>query len=261
MLTPLLFFLTGFSAGTIGSLVGLGGGIIIVPVLSLFLGVEPIFAVIAISLSSTVAVSASATLQYRHFGMVQWAVCRILIPASVVGIFLGYAIATSLPENVVKLVFAFYLFFAIAMLFRGGAREEEKIKKKKAGEPSIPALVLVGIGLGAIKPITGLGGGVISTPGQKFLGIPMRNVVANTMATMIVSSTIGALLYFTVGQAIFPPADALIVAAFVLPGSVIGALIGSRFSRSVPVLYIKILFSIVVAYMGYSMLSNALGWS
>ena len=260
MLTPLLFFLTGFSAGSVGSLVGLGGGIIIVPVLSLFLGVEPIFAVIAISLSSTVAVSASATMQYRHFGMVQWSICRILIPASVVGIFIGYAVATSLPEDVVKLVFAIYLFIAIVMLFWGGEKGGDKIKKKKAGEPSKPALVLVGIGLGAIKPITGLGGGVISTPGQRILGIPMRNVVANTMATMIVSSTIGALLYFTLGQAIFPPADALVVAAFVLPGSVLGALLGSRFSKRVPVLYIKIIFSIVVAFMGYSMLADALGW-
>jgi len=261
MLLLLLYFLTGLSAGTIGALVGLGGGIIIVPVLSVFLGVEPIFAVITISLMSTVAVSVSATMQYHNYGMIQWDICRILIPASVIGIFFGYGIATSLPEDTVKLVFAFYLFLAIAMLYRGGARENDVKTNKKSPKPGILALGLVGFGLGAIKPITGLGGGVISTPGQKFLGIPMRNVVANTMATMIISSTLGALLYFTFGQTIFQPSEALYVAAFVLPGSIIGAQLGSRVSKFIPVLYIKVVFSIVVAYMAYSMLANVLGWS
>jgi len=260
MLTLLLYFLTGLFAGSVGSLVGLGGGIIIVPVLSVFLGVEPIFAVITISLMSTVAVSTSATMQYRHYGMVQWSVCRILVPASVVGIFFGYAVATSLPEDIVKLAFAFYLFLAIALLFRGGSRENGKKTGSMTRGPSKLSLVVIGWVMGAISPMIGVGGGVISTPGQKALGIPMRNVVANTMATMIISSMLGALLYFTLGQAIFPPEEALYVALFVLPGSIIGAQLGSRVSRSVPVLYIKAIFSLIVAYMAYSMLANVFGW-
>jgi len=255
-----LYFLAGVTAGTLGAMLGLGGGVVLVPFLSAFLGVEPIFSVIAISLLCNVAVSTSATVHFARFGMVQWSVCRVLLPASVVGILSGYAIATSMPQDAVKVAFGGYVFFSIAMMFRGGLREPEPKRRTPARAPSTAVLGVVGWGMGLVGPILGIGGGIIATPAQKMLGVPMRNVVANTLATMTVSSALGAMLYFTLGQAIFPPAEALGVAVLVLPGSILGAQFGARLCRVLPAHYVKAVFAVVAAYMAYRMLASGLGW-
>ncbi|MBN1105433.1 MAG: sulfite exporter TauE/SafE family protein [Deltaproteobacteria bacterium] len=159
MLTVYVWILlTGFAVSFISTLFGLGGGLVIVPVLSLILPYSHIEA-IATSLVTIIMVAAYNTYSFHRRGLVRWPVVPWIALSSSFIAFLAGGAATVLPE---KLLIVFYIAFLLALSIRTFS-----IRREESPRPSHPRSRLLSTGIGGlsgfIAGLTGVGGGGITT--------------------------------------------------------------------------------------------------
>ena len=118
--TVLLALLLGLAAGLLAGFFGVGGGILFVPTL-VALGLSQIEAE-ATSLLAILPTVAAGTWRQRHYGNVRWRTALVLGLASIAGVAAGVAIATSLPEETLRKLFAVLLLGVAAQLAWRGRR-------------------------------------------------------------------------------------------------------------------------------------------
>ncbi|WP_174591292.1 sulfite exporter TauE/SafE family protein [Methanocella conradii] len=259
-LTIVLFFITGVVSGTFGGLLGIAGASILVPALTLIFGL-PIHLAIAVSLLNNVVVSFTATMRYRKQGLLNEKVIFIMNVGSIAGIVIGTFLATRSPEAMLKVMFgSFLLFMAANGILHRNAVEGEPIK-----EPSLEeGAELSGLGfiMGLLGALLGLGGGTVAVPVLNTLfRMPMRHAIANSLATIIVSSSLGALIYFWLSSGtLFSAEEAILTAVTIIPGSAVGARAGAMLSERLHAKYIKYIFYIMLLYIAYNMIKSGLGW-
>ena len=253
-----LLILTGACTGLVGALLGLGGGVFLVPILTLVLGV-PIRAAIAASLISVIATaSASATVNLNR-GLVNMRLGLVLEVATSVGGLAGGLTAAHLTHRQLFVTFAATLaVMGVLMAARSGRRNvipaSEDVEpgllggRLREGETTyvyrlkrLPVALLSSLVAGAISGLLGLGGGIIKVPFlNTFCGIPIR-VAAGTSTFMIgVTAAASAFIYFSRGDVSLPLASAVCLGA--LPASLLGAHLSDR----VHARYLKILMAVVL---------------
>jgi uncharacterized membrane protein YfcA len=260
-----LLILTGACTGLVGALLGLGGGVFLVPILTLVLGV-PIRAAIAASLISVIATaSASATVNLNR-GLVNMRLGLVLEVATSVGGLAGGITAAHLTHRQLFVTFAVTLaVMGILMAVRSGRRNVIPASsdvepgplggRLREGETTyVYRVKRLGVGLvaslvaGAISGLLGLGGGIVKVPFlNTFCGIPIR-VAAGTSTFMIgVTAAASAFIYFSRGDVALPLTAAVCIGA--LPASLLGAHLSDRVrARS-----LKILMAVVLLVVGARM--------
>lgn len=256
----ILFLITGLIAGSFGGLLGLGGATILVPTLTLGFGL-PIHLAIAVSLISNIFVSLTSVLGYRGRGLLHKRTIMIMNVGSIAGIIIGTFIAIHSPESLIKTIFGIFLLILIAVaLIR--RQKPDTGETKEPQHINVPAFSTLGFGMGLLGSILGIGGGTLAVPVQNtLLKVPLRNAIANSLATIVVSSTFGAITYFIVGSGTsFSAEEALITAAAIVPGAVIGARLATSASEKIPVHYIRYIFYLVLLYISYNMIRSGMGW-
>jgi uncharacterized membrane protein YfcA len=264
MLAPvdiLLFLITGFVAGAFGGLLGLGGATILVPTLSLGFGL-PIYMAIAVSLISNVFVSTTATIGYHRRGLINWKIVLIMTLGSIAGVLIGTIIATRSPANLIKVLFGVFL---LVVVLEGILKIKRKGTNNDAVSPekiNVPGYSILGFVMGLLGAMLGIGGGTVATPVQhSFFKQPLKKAIANSLATIIVSALLGAVLYFILGAGhLFSAGDALITAAAVVPGAVAGAKFSTVAEKHLPERYIKFIFYAAILYIAYNMIKSGMGW-
>ncbi|MBI3932923.1 MAG: sulfite exporter TauE/SafE family protein [Acidobacteria bacterium] len=260
--SSLLLVATGAATGLVGALLGLGGGVFLVPLLTLALGV-PIRAAIAASLISVIATaSASATVNLNR-GLVNMRLGLVLEVATSVGGLAGGLTASLLTPHQLFLSFAVTLAtMGVVMAARSGRRNviadpdaEPGLLggRIQEGETSyvyrvkrLPFGLVASLVAGAISGLLGLGGGIIKVPVlSSFCGIPIR-VAAATSAFMIgVTAAASAFIYFSRGDVAVPLTAAVALGA--LPASLLGAHLSERVrARSLKVLMAVVLVVVAV---------------
>ena len=246
----IVFGLAGALTGTIGALLGLGGGVFLVPLLALGFGLEPRTAVAA-SLVAVVASSSTTTMVNMRRGLVNVPLAFTLLLATSVGSLAGGTIAHHISARALYATFASTLFIvSIIVTSRSGRRNviddpnldtgalggrvQEDGKTLSYRMKRLPLAMVVSLLAGAISGLLGVGGGVIQVPIlNSFCGIPIR-VAAATSAFMIgPTATISAFIYLNRGEM-----DPLITAAVAL-GSLPGSVFGAWLSRRIAVRSIK----------------------
>ncbi len=264
----LLFVLTGLLAGSFGGLLGLGGATILVPALTLGFGL-PVHMAIAVSLISNVFVSITSAIGYYRRGLIHRKPVLLMNLGSIAGIGIGTFIATRSPDDVIKVLFGLFLLFLIAeavvRYFAEVARKISRVVEDGMLEPTglrSAEYSVLGFIMGVLGALLGIGGGAIAVPVQNVLfRIPLRNAIANSLATIIVSASIGAVLYFVLASGhLFSAPEALLTAAAVVPGSVAGAHASTVISDRVPTRYIKFIFYVAILYIAYNMIKSGMGW-
>lgn len=271
MLAPvdiILFLLTGVVAGAFGGLLGLGGATIMVPALTLVFGL-PVHMAIAVSLVSNIFVSLTGAIAYGRKGLIHRNTVMIMNIGSIGGIILGTFIATISPADLLKTLFGIFLLLLVAgavlritmRTIRHAPLESQEVIKEPE-KVSVPGFAILGFAMGILGALLGLGGGTIAVPVQNVLfKIPIRNAIANSLATIVVSASLGAVLYFALGSGhLFSGADALITAAAIVPGAVIGARSATAIAHRVPTGYIKFIFYAVLIYISFNMMKSGMGW-
>jgi uncharacterized membrane protein YfcA len=261
----LVLVVTGAATGLIGALLGLGGGVFLVPLLALTFGV-PIRTAIAASLISVIATaSASSTINLER-GLVNMRLGMALEVATTLGGLAGGLIAVTLTQRQLFLAFGATLaVMGLVMAHRSGRRnviaDDASVEPGRLGGRlqengrayvyrvrRLPLAMAASLVAGAISGLLGVGGGIIKVPVlNAFCGIPIR-VAAATSAFMIgVTGAASAFIYFGRGDV------ALHLTAAVAIGALPGSLLGARLSHRVEARSLKLIMAVVLLVVGLRM--------
>lgn len=254
--TLLVYLLTGAVTGLVGSLLGLGGGVFLVPLLTLAFGL-PIRSAVAASLVCVIATAtASATTGLRR-GLVNVRLGLFLELATSIGGVSGGLLAASLSTRTLYSLFAATLaLMGVIVAIRSGRRNvlDSNEDPGRLGGRLLEgenAFVYrpnrLGLGLaaslvaGAVSGLLGLGGGIIKVPVlNAFCGVPIRVATATSTFMIGVTASASAFLYLARGDVLLP------VTAAVALGALPGSLAGSHLSHKAEPRALKILMAVVL---------------
>ncbi|MEO0248017.1 MAG: sulfite exporter TauE/SafE family protein [candidate division WOR-3 bacterium] len=242
-------FLIAVGAGTFGALLGLGGGIILVPALTLLFQESPKHAVAA-SLVAVVANSCVGVQTFLARDQTDLPVAiRLLVP-TVLGAIVGARLGTVFPADWVAGLFIGLILYVTAQLLL--QKPSTSHEEANAPLPTTAFRKRVGLCLsflaGVISALLGVGGGILQVPVLHLMwGTPLWGAVATSNFLLGPTGTTSALLYFASG--LLKP-DLAVPCAL---GVMVGAQIGARLSLHLPLNLIRWLFSAVMLYTAWSM--------
>ena len=187
---------TGLVAGVLAGLLGVGGGIVIVPVLyHLFtlLGVDEsvrMHAAVGTSLATIIPTSILSSRAHRKRGSLDMALIKRLMPSVIVGVIVGSVASRFLSGASLTAVFAcMALLVALNMAFK---RDGFALRD---GLPGPVGTALMGSGIGGVSTLMGIGGGTLSVPILNALRVPMHTAVGTGAMLGMVISVPGALAF------------------------------------------------------------------
>ncbi|MGI8550683.1 MAG: sulfite exporter TauE/SafE family protein [Dehalococcoidia bacterium] len=271
----LLVYLSAFFAGAFGSLLGLGGGIIIIPVLTLIFRLDIHYAIGA-SIVSVIATSSGAAATYVKERLADIRLAMFLEAATTTGAIIGAFVAGFLAGRVLFLVFAVVLIYSSAMMFRKRFLPEPPPAEPDAlsrrlhlsGRYYDPAVgqtiaynvtaVPLGFGLamiaGGVSGLLGIGGGALKVPAMDlFMRVPLKVSTATSNLMIGVTAATSAGVYFVRGD-INP-----FIAAPVAMGVLSGTLLGTRLMTRLRSEGLRLIFAIVLIVVALEMLGKGLG--
>ncbi|TYP00296.1 hypothetical protein EDC39_101460 [Geothermobacter ehrlichii] len=255
----LLFILLGSLAGFLAGLLGIGGGIIFVPLfLHVFplVGIDPAVMVhmaFGTSLGIILPTAVSSTLGHRKRGNVDWSQVYGLALGGIAGAALGSTLAAFMRGDSLQFLFALMqTVVALRMI-----RSRRYLPPERDKPAPFWQLVLVGIAGGAFSAFFGVGGGVIAVPLMVIvLQLPIQLAVGNSSALIVVSSLAGAASYVFHGwnSPLLPPLSAgyinLLVLGLVAPFSMLSARIGVRVAGHLPHDKLVKVFAVLLILVG-----------
>ncbi len=251
----LLLLLLGLVAGTFGALVGLGGGIILVPVLSLWLGL-PITVAVGVSLVCVIATSSGAAAIYVQQRLTDMRLGMLLELASSAGAVTGALIVPYLSPALIKGLFGVFLLYSAILMVRKRASEGEGGANSSDYQArNYPLGLGVSYAAGNVSAILGIGGGPIKVPLMNvFMGVPLRVAAATSNFLMGVTAAASAILYYSRGDVYVAVAAPLSVGVFA------GAFLGSWLAKRVHSRWIRFVLVAVLIYLSALMLGEAFGF-
>lgn len=252
MLVGLLMVVGGVAAGLFGSLLGLGGGVLIVPLLTLGFGL-PLREAVGVSLVCVLMTSSAAAGVYleRHVANLRLGMSLELFTAT--GALVGGGLAFALDERVLEGLFAALLIYvAVSMLWAGRRAAPDDGGSYEVR--NMPLGVVGATGAGVASALFGIGGGIIKVPLMHLaMGVPLRVATATSNLMIGITAAASAAIYLTHGG-IDP-----YVAGPTAIGVFLGATLGSRTGHRVDVRVLRWLFVVVMTYTAIQMLMKAVG--
>ena len=261
-----IMFLLGLGIGFIAALLGIGGGMLMVPCLYyLFLwsGLIPeqqMHFAAGTSLLIMVATSVGAVFAHARRGDVVWSITRRTIPAICVGVVGGAVVANLVDTRILVVIFGVVLMLVAGTMIFGF---------RQAGTPTqrIPGWTGLSIGgflIGYKSGMLGVGGGAISVPWLTWMGLPQPRVSGTSSTFTFPAAVIGTLAFcvsglisvkapvepWTIGYVFWPA----------LPVAGIASLLGTRFgaaaSGRVPGRQLRIIFGLLLVGVSISMIAS-----
>jgi uncharacterized membrane protein YfcA len=245
-------FAFGAAVGIFGAYLGLGGGLLVVPFLTLVVGLPPHTAV-GTSLLTVITTSTGAAQEYLKSGRCDIRLGIILELFTTVGALIGGLVTIFLPEKGLYISFGFLLLVIAVRMFRSRERPDFANNhipaqyQNWAGGTALSALA------GVLSGALGVGGGVLKIPAMnQVMKVPLSIAFATSNLMIGVTATAGALVYFSRGEV-----DLKVAAPLVL-GTAIGAYLGARTVKLVPTPWLRVLFVLVLLFVAYEMLAKGL---
>ncbi|WP_156309775.1 sulfite exporter TauE/SafE family protein [Vibrio nereis] len=251
--------LGGF-VGIMAGLLGIGGGLIVVPALILLLpmaGIDPQISMqiaLATSLASIIVTSGSSAFNHFKLGNVDIFVVKWLMPGVVIGGFLGANVADWIPSHYLPKVFGvIVLLLAIQMLLSIKGKSERVM-------PGSGATMAIGTGIGMVSSLAGIGGGSLSVPFLNRHGIEMRRAVGSSSVCgcfIAMSGMLGFILNgykvdalpdYSIGYVYLP---ALIA---ITSTSMLTTRFGAKLATTMPTARLKKIFAIFLMFVAGTML-------
>ncbi|HET9605084.1 MAG TPA: sulfite exporter TauE/SafE family protein [Gemmatimonadales bacterium] len=266
LLMSLLVGLGAFAAGLLGALTGLGGGIVIVPLLTIAFGVDLRYAIGA-SLVSVIATSSGAAAAYVKEGYTNIRVGMLLEVATTIGALAGAYLAGWISPNAIAVIFAIVLLFTAIQSFRppaehlSDASDPLARQLRLASDYPTPAgrqpyevrNVPTGFGLmfvaGILSALLGIGSGVVKVLAMdRAMHLPFK--VSTTTSNFMIGVTAAASAGVYLSRGYIDP----ILALPVMLGVLLGALVGARVLSRAPTRALRLLFTAVVVVLAAEML-------
>ncbi|KKD60170.1 permease [Grimontia sp. AD028] len=254
--------LLGSGVGFLAGLLGIGGGLVIVPILSVILlhfevlpAQQVVVAAIATSLASILFTSTSSAIAHHKNGNVPWDLAPWIMTGVALGALISGFLAALLPEQIVRMVFAVsVVLIALKMIFSGKSGDDAERKL-----PNKPLLTFFTTIVGGLSAMIGIGGGALLVPMLSFFSIDMKKAIGCASACGIVIALFGSVGYITSGSAHFALSDGF--AGFVYLPALLGivctswftAPLGAKATQTLPVATIKKVFALLLLAMAANM--------
>ena len=188
------FAATGLVAGFLAGYLGIGGGLVLVPVLSWIFTRDPAIAdkavqmAVATSLATMLFTSMSSLLAHHKRGAIMWDLVRQMVPGLLAGALLGSLIADAIGNNALGNVFGVFALLVSIQMFKGARKQADK---------ALPGRFFVGVtgfGIGTVSSLLGIGGGSLTVPWLLWHGQRVQNSIATAAACgypIAIAGTVG----------------------------------------------------------------------
>lgn len=273
----LIFLLVGIFAGTMGAILGLGGGMIVTPVITLGVGLDIKYAIGA-SIIAVIATSSGSTIAFLKDDVLNLRVAMLLEIATTVGAILGAILTGVINSDILYIFFGFLLVFSswnmlrklragneilhltkpdkLADKFKLNSSYYDKNLKKQIDYQveHIPLGFSIMFGAGLASGMLGIGSGAFKVMAlDNAMKMPLKPSSATSNLMMGVTAAASATVYFFNGS-IRPD-----IAVPIALGILVGATIGSRIMQVLPSKVIRATFIPVLLYLGLQMVLKGLG--
>nr|WP_282437214.1 sulfite exporter TauE/SafE family protein [Vibrio amylolyticus] len=257
--------LLGSGVGFLAGLLGIGGGLVIVPVLSAILlhfevlpSEQVVVAAVATSLASILFTSTSSAIAHHKNGNVPWALAPWIMTGVALGALVSGFMAALLPEQVVRLVFSVSVVLIALKMFLSSNNSAPKERKL----PNKGVLTILTTITGGLSAMIGIGGGALLVPLLTFFSLDMKKAIGCASACGIVIALFGSIGYISSGSSHFALTDGF--AGFVYLPALAGivstswftAPMGAKATQSLPVSTIKKIFAGLLVVMAANMVMN-----
>jgi len=266
MVQTFLIFAVGLAVGGLGSMLGIGGGVLLIPLLTGLFGID-IRSAIGASIISVIATSSAAGAVYVERGLTHTRLAMVLEIATTAGALAGGMTAVLVSSRVLYLVFGLVLLYVVFSM-RGFRSYEQGIhatgnldtsyRDPLTGEVTTYGIRHLPLGMGAsflagnISGLLGIGGGVVKVPIMNLvMGLPMRAAIATSNFMIGVTAATSAIIYYQHGY--IRPDSAVPTALGVLMGARLGTIIGGRVRSQ----RLKQIFQVVLLVFAAMMLVRA----
>lgn len=270
----IILFLGAISAGLLGSLTGLGGGVIIIPLLTLGFGV-PMHYAIGASLISVIGTSSGAAVAFVKEGFTNMRIGMFLEIGTTAGAIIGALVSGMLNPNTIGIIFASILLLTVVLNLKGKPDHqehlikgslEEKLKlygtfpdkgvlKSYSARNTVPGFMMM-MFAGAMSGLLGIGSGALKVLAMdNMMKLPFKVSTTTSNFMIGVTAVASALIYFQRGE-IIP-----VIVAPVLIGVVVGSFIGSKTLMVSKTKKLKVFFAVVITILSIYMMYNGINKS
>ncbi|MBB1409057.1 MULTISPECIES: sulfite exporter TauE/SafE family protein [Pseudoalteromonas] len=255
--------LLGSGVGFLAGLLGIGGGLVIVPVLSIILlhfeilpAEQVVIAAIATSLASILFTSTSSAIAHHKNGNVPWTLAPWVMTGVALGALISGFIAALLPEQVVRLVFAVTVVLIAIKMFVSNKREPSVERDM----PNKGVLTIMTTITGGLSAMIGIGGGALLVPLLTFFSVDMKKAIGCASACGIVIALFGSIGYISSGSGHFALEDGF--AGFVYLPALFGIIctswftapLGAKATHHLPVTLVKKIFAALLLVTAVKMI-------
>ncbi|MGB9757538.1 MAG: sulfite exporter TauE/SafE family protein [Candidatus Bipolaricaulaceae bacterium] len=248
-----LLGLAGIGIGLLGSLLGIGGGIFMVPLLLLSGLVATAQEATGTSIVGVLATGISGSIGYFLRRKNPWRISLALVPGALGGSYLGAFLTGRISSGALALAFGLFLLYPATVLLLG-KEPKELVKARGHRGHSVWLASLVGVLAGTANSLFGIGGGVIMVPALLWLGLPMVEAVAASLLVMVPTAALSTSLHALAGRTHWDLALPLSA------GILIGAQAGPAIAVRLPQRTLRRLFSLVLFYSAANMIRRGLGY-
>lgn len=267
----ILLILTGFLAGTLGSLAGLGGGIVVVPVLLFFSEAMPSFSHITPAVAAGTALiivlftGLSSTISYAKQKRIDYRSGFLFVLGSGPGAWAGAYFSHYLSAEIFYILFGSFVIVMALLLnnkrMRGKTRIHWRVRRTytdpggerhEYGYHPLLAIVL-SFGIGALAGLFGIGGGLLYVPLMLLLfRFPPHLATATSMFIILLSTAMGSVSHVVLGHVYWW------AVLWLAPGAWLGAMAGARLSRKISGPLLMTLLQILFTLLGVRMIWNGI---
>ena len=266
----LIIFLVSIVAGFVGALFGLGGGVLIIPFLTLVEGV-PVPLAVGASIVSVVATSSASAATYVQDHLTNLRLGMFLEIGTVAGAITGAFVSVFLPASALFILFGIILLYATMVMIRargidfpanvrpdktsrilalGSQYDDQSLNRVVKYEVTrMPLTVFIGYFAGIVSGLLGVGGGIINVPTMNLVSkVPVKVASATSNFMIGVTAAASASVYLLRGD-VNP-----LLAAPLIVGVAGGALLGTRVLKVTPPTRVKVAFGILLAAISLLMI-------
>lgn len=262
---------SGLAAGFVAGLVGVGGGVLIVPLLYFFYA-HPAWSGVTVPSELQAVVSHATSLlvivptsilgvwTYHRAKLVEWRAALPIAATSVLAAFAASQVTPSIPAPALKLGFGLLLAVSGGRLLRSGSG------RQTPGRTHLAVAVLGGVAVGSLSSLLGVGGGIVAIPILVYLvGLPLKKVAATSMGIVVFTALAGVIGYAVGG----PPPGAMPVGSVgyihvmaglpIMVGAVAAVGLGARVNQALGAKRLQTLFGLLFLVLGLRLVIENIG--
>ena len=257
----LVYLALGGVVGYFAGLLGIGGGLVLVPVLTMLFTAQdfPPERILHLALGttmSTIIFTSLASLRIHHsLGAVNWDVVKTITPGIIMGTLGGATLAGTLTSQLLSIIFVVFIFYAATQMLL-------KLSPKPSRQlPGRIGMVAAGGLIGTLSSLVAIGGGLLSIPFLTLCNVKLHHAIGTAAAIGFPIAVAGTVGYVTNGMMLSQPLPEYTLGYIYLPAlawiilaSMITAPLGARTTHSTQTATLKKIFVVLLYCLGFKML-------